>query len=801
MWKNYIKTASRTLTRNKNYSLLNISGLSIGIAVCLVIFMIIRVETSYDHFHKNKDRIYRVLTVNSNDQHGPQKGSGIPAPLPAVLQSDFPAVKVADISSYTSLPVSVMESNGQIAKTLKTDIFFTEPSFFDIFDFQWAAGSASVSLGDPNTAVLSKKTAALFFGDWEKAIGSIIRINSDFTLKVTGVLEDVPQQTDFQFKVILPIRLLKHDKSTDWTTITGRQQCYLMLPDGMKASTFDRQLKSFSKKYRAADDKTIHELQPLATVHYDASNKYEGVSNFSGKMISGQRVALLWLIAGFILVIACVNFINLATAQAVNRAREIGVRKVMGSNKTQLMIQFLTETLLLVLTAIVFAIMLVLFFAEGIGHIVNIPISLIDLPLTFLIFFLAAVIVSVTFLAGLYPAVVLAGFNAIKALKSKTTRARGLNLRPVLVVFQFVIAQVLIISTVIIIRQMNYFEKQSMGFEKDAVINVGFKPDSARNSKLDYLRNRLLAIKGIKNVSFGNTSPAEEESWWTPFAFDHAAKETEFPSVSKYVDANYVNTYHLKIVAGRNITATAATHEFLVNETLVKKLGLKKPDDIINKEINVWNGFVKGLVVGVIKDFHTASFKEGIAPVFFVNIQRSFGSAGIELATSDMPTAISAIQRIWTETYPDYPFEYQFLSDKVAAFYKQEKQLSKLFQMFAGIAIFLSCLGLYGLASFMTTQRVKETGIRKVLGATSVQIIYLFSKDFVLLVAIAFVIASPVAWYFMHQWLQQYAYHLPISTWVVLASGIGSVIIALTTISVKALKASLANPAKSLKSE
>jgi putative ABC transport system permease protein len=798
MWKNYFKTAVRTLGRNKNYTLLNVSGLSLGIAVFLVIFMIIRFETGYDQYHKNKDRIYRVLTVYS----AANITSAVAAPLPGAMHNDFPDLKVADITAYQSFPVSALGKDGKVIKSLQTDLFFTEPSFFDMFDFDWAAGNKT-ALSEPKTAVLTKKMAAMFFGDWRDAVGKVIRVNNDFTLKVTGILADVPRQTDFQFKVILPISLLNHARSADWTSITGKEQCYVMLPNGVKSAAIDQQLKNFSRKYRKADDKTMNALQPLSAVHYDAGNKYEGVANFSGKMITGQRVNLLWLIAGFILVIACVNFVNLATAQAVNRAKEIGVRKVMGSNKTQLMVQFLTETLLLVLAAVVLALTLVLFGAKGIGNIINIPIAITDIPLAILLPFIAGVIVVVTLLAGLYPAVVLSGFNPIKALKNKTTAARtkGLTLRPVLVVTQFVIAQVLIISTIIIIRQMNFFEKGAMGFEKDAVINISFKPDSARNSRLAYLRTRLLAIKGIEDISFANNSPAEDDSWWTPFQFEHAAKETQFPSVFKAIDANYVNTYHLKIVAGRNINQTATTKEFLVNESLVKRLGFKQPYNILNKEINLWGGAVKGQVVGVIKDFHTASFKEAIAPLFMANQQSAYQRAGIKLATTDMQGTIAAVEKVWTEAYPDAPFEYQFLSDKIAAFYKQESQLSQLFELFAGIAIFLSCLGLYGLAAFMATQRTREIGIRKVLGATSTRIMYLFSKDFVMLVAIAFAIAAPIAWYFMQQWLQQYTYREPINAWIIFAGGLGSVIIALATISFKALSASLVNPAKSLKSE
>ncbi len=682
------------------------------------------------------------------------------------------------------------------------DVFFTEPSFFDIFDFKWIAGNAA-SLKDPNAVVLSQKTAQLYFGDWKKAPGRIIKVNNDFTVKVAGVLADVPEQTDFQFKMILSSELLNHAKSSDWTTINGHQQCYVLLPPGMTASTVDQQLKGYSRKYRKQGDKTTYALQPLAMVHYDADNKYQGVDNFSGKTISGERVHLLWLIAVFILIIACVNFINLATAQAVNRAKEIGVRKVMGSNKTQLRIQFLTETFLLVLTAIILALILVLCFAGNIGTVINIPLSLTNLPVVMLVAFLFTLAVVITVLAGSYPAMVLSGFNPIKALKNKLVKTgnHGLSLRPILVVFQFVIAQALIIATFIIIRQMSYFETAPMGFEKNAIINIPFKSDSTRNSRLDYLRNQLMAVKGVKNVSFSNTSPAEEDSWWTPFRFDHAAKETDFASISKYIDANYVNTYHLQIIAGRNIKPGFTTKEFLINETLAKKLGFKQPYSALNKEVNVWGGAIVGQVVGVVKDFHAASFKEAIAPVFFVNHLRALNSAGIELSTTNIPTTVAGIQKIFTSTYPEIPFDYQFLSDKITDFYKQERQLSNLFEMFAGIAIFLSCLGLYGLASFMATQRLKEIGIRKVLGATAANIIYLFSKEFVVLVVIAFAIASPVVWYFMHQWVQQYAYHVNITGWIFLAGGVGSVLIALATISFKAMSASLVNPVKSLRNE
>lgn len=803
MWKNYFKTAYRTLIRNKNYTLLNISGLAVGVAVCLVIFMIVSFETHYDDFHTKKDRIYRVLNAYDHPKNSAALDPGIPAPLPKALRTDFPEIKVTDANQYTDVPVSTLQADGQIAKSLKTDLFFTDPAFFEMFDFKWISGNAGKTLAEPNTAALTQKTATLFFGDWHDAIGKVIRVNKDFTIKVTGILADVPQQTDFQLKVVVPAVMLNHSKSTDWSTINGHQQCYVMLPQNMRPEIFNRQLKNFAHKYRAADDKITQAIQPLASVHYDADNKYEGSWNFTGKMISGQRVQLLWLIAGFILVIACVNFINLATAQAVNRSKEIGVRKVMGSNKLQLRLQFMTETFLLVLAAVIIALLLAVFSANVIGDVINIPISLLSIPPVSLVIFLLLVIASVTGMAGLYPAVILSGFSPIKALKTKIVKTgkQSFSLRPVLVVSQFVIAQALIIATFIIVKQMKYFETAAMGFEKNAIVNIDFRADSVHNSQLPDFRNRLMAINGVKNVTFANASPAEEDSWWTPVNFDHNVKETDFALVSKYIDANYVDTYHLKIVAGRNINPNTTAKEFLLNETTAKKLGFKQPYLALNKEINLWNGVAKGLVVGVVKDFHTASFKEGIAPAFFVNMVRGYSSSGIELSSTNIPATMAAIEKVWTATYPDAPFEYHFLSDTIDTFYKQERQLSRLFELFAGIAIFLSCLGLYGLASFMATQRVKEIGIRKVLGATASNIIYLFSKDFMSLIAIAFAIASPVVWYFMHQWIQKYSYHAPLSVWIFMMGGIGSVMVAMATIGFKALSASALSPAKSLKSE
>jgi ABC-type antimicrobial peptide transport system permease subunit len=371
-----------------------------------------------------------------------------------------------------------------------------------------------------------------------------------------------------------------------------------------------------------------------------------------------------------------------------------------------------------------------------------------------------------------------------------------------LVVFQFIIAQALIIGTFIIVRQMNYFMDQPLGFDKDAIVNVPFRVDSTWRSKADYLKQQLLSVNGVQAVSFNSNTPVEDANdIWSTFKFDHATKEADFKAITKFADDEYVPTYKLQLVAGRNLKPSGMTREFLVNESFVKSLGLKKPADILNKEISMWDDQIKCPVVGVLKDFNDRSFRHDLAPLLITTNGTMYSQAGIKLETKNISSTLQSVKNIFEQTFPDFVYEYRFLDDKIDNFYKQENQLAQLYKIFAAISIFLSCLGLYGLASFMAVQRIKEVGIRKVLGATAGNIVYLFSKEFIILIAIAFAIATPIAGYFMHQWLQDYVYRINISWWLFAAGGLVAIIIALATISFQALKAAVANPVKSLRTE
>jgi ABC-type antimicrobial peptide transport system permease subunit len=819
MLKNYFKTAFRSLIRNRNYTIINIAGLAVGIAVCIMIFIIIQFQTSFDDFHKNKDHIYRLLTESHHADAGNiTYAKNVPFQMPTGLKTEFPQLdQVAPVYASHNDELQVLDGNGTPVKNFKeqSGVFYTSPSFFHIFNFPLLAGSYE-SLKDPNNVLLTKEIAETYFGDWKTAMGKTIKITGYYSmgaglfqfpataLKVSGILATIPANTDFQLKLVVAYRTnftgdAKYGfQQPGWNLSAPDFGCYVLLPPNISVQNFNEQLSAYARKVQAADNKDSYIIQPLSAVHYDAA-----AGNYSGKTISHELINVLWLIAAFILLIACVNFINLSTALAVNRAKEVGVRKVLGSKKSQLQIQFIVETFLIVIVAVLLAVFITILALPYVNQLLELSLLFSILSSPAVILFLLTVTIVVTALAGFYPSIVLARFNPVSALKSKLTAntVKGISLRRGLVVFQFIIAQALIIGTVIIVQQMNYFMDQPLGFDKDAIVNVPFRPDSTGGKLTDYLKQQLLS-NGAQAVSFNSNSPIEDNNnMFATFKFDHATKDEDFQAISKFVDNDYVPTYKLQVIAGRNLKPSGYTQEFLVNESFVKSLGLKKPVDIIGKEISMMNGLIKCPVVGVVKDFNDRSLRNNIAPLLMATNNTMYRQASIKLSTANMATTMQSIKKIWEQTFPNYIYEYHFLDDKIAGFYKQENQLSQLYKIFAAIAIFLSCLGLYGLASFMAVQRIKEVGIRKVLGATAGNIVYLFSKEFIILIAIAFAIATPIAWLVMHRWLQDYVYRINISSWVFAAGGLAAIIIALATVSFQAIKAAMANPVKSLRTE
>jgi ABC-type antimicrobial peptide transport system permease subunit len=812
MFKNYFKTAFRSLIRNRNYTIINIAGLAVGIAVCMMIFIIMQFQTSFDNFHSKKDRTYRVLTEYHHAEAA-NTGKDVPFPMPEGLKTTFAQIEqVAPVWASHNDKLLIPDNNGTAIKSFKEDkgVFFTGLSFFKIFDYPLLAGSYE-SLKDPNNVLLTKEIAEKYFGDWKTALGKTINLeaggslfsHSTDVLKVSGILATIPANTDFQLKLVVAFGTgITEDmaKNTDWKNRTNSDfGCYVLLPPNISIDNFNQQLRAYSQKMESPDNKDSYIIQPLSAVHYDTQT-----GDYSNKTISRQLLNVLWLIAAFILLIACVNFINLSTAQAVNRAKEVSVRKVFGSNESQLQIQFIIETFLIVISAVILASVITILALPYLNRLLELSLSLNKLNNNAIILFLLTVTIVVTALACFYPSIVLSRFSPVNALKSKLTAKtiKGISLRRGLVVFQFIIAQALIIGTLIIVKQMNYFMDQPLGFDKDAIINVPFRVDTVWFRKEDYLKQQLLSVNGVQAVSFSSNTPVEDANdIWNTFKFDHAIKEADFKTITKFADNEYVPAYKLQLIAGRNLQPSGMTREFLVNESLMKSLGIKNPDEILNKEISMWGDRIKCPVVGVLKDFNDRSFRHYPAPLLITTNRTMYSQAAIKLETKNISSTLQSVKTIWEQTLPNFVYEYKFLDDKIASFYKQESQLAQLYEIFAAIAIFLSCLGLYGLALFMAVQRTKEVGIRKVLGASAYKIVYLFSKEFIMLIAIAFAIATPIAWYFMHNWLQNYAYRIIISWWLFAAGGFVAIIIALATISFQAIKAASANPVNSLRSQ
>jgi len=805
MFINYFKIAWRNLTRRKGHALINIGGLAVGIAVCLLIFIIVEFELSFDNYHQKKDRIYRVLTeMHHSTVPEPFTNSGVPYALPAILQKDIPQIEESSVVlAMNESQFQILDEDGKVVKKFKEDngVLFTEPSLFDIFDFEWLAGDAT-SLKDPFNVVLVKETADKYFGNWRKAMGKTIMANNSQIFKVAGIIGSIPKNSHLQFKVIISYGTdftSQFLTSEDWESINGHFNCYVLLPANVSHSSVNTRLDLLFRENRPEGNENTLILQSLDKIHFDTES-----GNFSHKSISFELINVLWIVAGFILLIACVNFINLSTAQTVNRSKEIGVRKVLGCNKTHLKMQFLIETFLIVLLSIVVSVVVAIASLDYIGNMLDLPLAVDTVDIPRITFFLGLIAIAVTLLAGFYPSMVLARYKAVDALKSKMVKvgSGSISIRRSLVVFQFVVAQALIIGTLILVNQMDYFMNQPLGFDKEAVINIALPRDSIARTKMEFLRNEVLSINGVQNASYSSNTPLDHNgTHWSNFNFNKSTRDTEFYAVMKGTDQNFLDTYKVSLIAGRNVKSLENTTEFLVNETLLKKLGISDPKEALNKEINLWEGEIIGPIVGVVKDFQSHSFKDEIAPDLMLTGEDRYGQIGIKLASNESSTALIEIEKTWNRLFPSNVFEFNFLDDKIAGYYEQEKRLTQLYKLAAAITIFLSCLGLLGLASFMIMQRIKEAGIRKVLGATKNNIIYLFSKEFVLLVAIAFCIAAPVAWYFMNNWLEEYAYHVNITWTVFVIGGIGTMLIALSAVGFQAIKVASENPIKSLRTE
>lgn len=804
MIKNYFKTAWRNLLRHKRVSLINMGGLSIGIAASLLLFLVVQFEWGFDRFQRNYDRIYRVVKEDRYET-AVDYNPGVPDAVPEALKLDLPGLKkVAAVLEAEGQMDVYRQGDARPAKFTASNVFFISPDFFELFDAKWLAGSAAL-LDAPGNVVLGRSTAEKYYGSWKKAMNQRLTFSKEISLKVAGIVEDAPDNSNFPMKVLIPFaslqrygRLFNHDPN-DWNSTSSSFQTYVLLDPQEDLPKLTAQLGQFTKKHfegLGISKKMLH-FQPLKEIHFD-----QRYATFNQHQVRMSTLRTLSLIAVIIVLMACINFVNMSTAQAIGKSKEIGVRKVLGSSRGQLLGLSFAETAITVCFSLVVALMLAYACMPFMEHIANVP---ADMPLlnTRTGLFLAAVWIIATVLAGTYPALVTSGFKPIAALKNKiqVSQVGGVSLRRVLVVLQFAIAQLLMVGTFIAVRQMDFVRSADLGFSKDALYYVQVPSDDSVHQRMVAFKEELLRLPDVRSASLSADVPSSANNWSSNFYFNHSEEDVPFATSLKFADADYFGNYGMNFAAGRGYVPRDTMYEAVINETMRKKLGLKSAQEALGKTVRIGASGPWMPITGVVKDFSANSLRDESKPLILCSRKEDYYLVGLKLAAGAGSQTMDKIKGIYDRLYPDDLYAGNFLDESIAEFYRQDNQLALVYKIFAVLAIVISAIGLYGLISFMTEQKVKEIGIRKVLGASVQGIVFLLSREFVWMVLLAFIIASPLAYYLMQQWLADFAHKAPISGLIFLLSlGLSLLLMALT-VGFKALKAALANPVNSLRDE
>jgi putative ABC transport system permease protein len=794
MIRNYLLLAVKHLRKQRVFSVINILGLTVGITCCFMIFLFIMNELSYDDFHKNGKNIYRVMRVGNNNGErrnvpylSPPYGPTLINDYPDAVQASVRLMRDNDLISYDN--ISFNEKN----------IYLADKNFFEFFDFRLTKGNSATVLKEPNSIVLSETTAKKYFGN-DEPIGKILQFNKDQQLKVTGICKDVPVNSHLQFDMVIPLELLR-PMQPDWFTQwpSNGLFTYIQLNPNVDPKQFEKYFPAFMDKYlgnyyASAGFKMGLTIQPLSDVYF-TTDALDNVKHGNKKM-----VYIFMCIAILILVIACINFINLATARATDRSKEVGLRKVLGAVRRQLFSQFMLESILYATVACILSIGLVQLLMPAYSNLLGYQLpSFWGNPIVYI--FLVAVILIVGLLAGSYPALLLSSFSPIESLKGKLKVGKsGSFFRKALVVFQFGISVLLIISVVIIMSQMNYMRNTDLGFNKEQTMIVRFD-NLAISRKKSQFKNELKTIPAVQNVSLMSGEPG---GFHDGYGFEAEGKSQEqLIFRTEYADWDFAKTLGLKIIAGRDLSEnfkTDSLQSVLINRTAANTLGYT-PEQAIGKWIkNLSKDSLRRTIIGVVEDYHFSSMKSRIEPLV-ISPGTDKRLALIRLKTSQLPSAIAAIKKIYTNVAPDYPFEYSFLDEQFDKAYKTESKQQSVLSIFSMIAIFIACLGLFGLASYTAIKKTKEIGIRKVLGSSVQNIILLLSKDLLKPVLIGTAIAIPIGYYAMNKWLQGFAYRISFHWWMFAIAVVVAVTIALLTVGLQALKAAIANPIKSLRTE
>jgi putative ABC transport system permease protein len=797
MIKNYFKIAFRRLQKNKLYSIVNITGLMVGITSCLLIGLFIINEASYDRFNKNSDRIVRMTMQYG--EGGKQKIAVTGTKAGPQLKRTFPQIE----SFVRLINGSAVIKKGDVIFDEKR-FLYADSSFLSIFSFPLIRGDIKTILDAPNKMVLSESAAKKYFGDADP-VGKTLRVNDDRDFLVTGVITDAPENSQIKYDFIASFTSLDVSKTEEWWT--ANYTTYLLLKNKDQLNGFQHQLN----EYMQGISKNELHLEPNSPLQYNLERllNVHLRSDLNGLEPNGSitTVYILGIIALLILVIACINYTNLATVQSGSRSAEIGIRKVLGAQKPQLFRQFIGESFLLtflsLMTAVVLAVILLPYFNHLTGKTLDLKMLLQPIPVCSL--FILCLIIAFT--SGSYPAFVLSNAKLINILKSglRLTSSGGI-FRQSLIVFQFIVSICLIICTVIVLQQLNYIQNKKLGYDKDHVIVLPI----GRSVKNNYeaIKTEISRLPQVVSVSGANATPTFVQ-WGDVLKADNGHNKIEMSIKALPCDIGFVKTMNMQIIAGNDFTradlALADTsnqyknfrYAFILNETAVKALGWT-PEQAIGKKVDK---NAPGEIRAVVKDFYFSSLHQPVGPLMLFLDRQFTNYFFVKVSGQNIPATIQSLQKLWKERVPARPFEYRFLDDDYNSLYVTEQKTAAVFSTFSTLAILLACMGLFGLAAFTTAQRTKEIGIRKVLGAEVSSIMILIAKDFIKLTLIALVIASPIAWYFMHEWLQDFAYHINMQWWVFVAAGGLSVVIAFVTVSLQSVKTALSNPVDSLRSQ
>ncbi|MBD0258665.1 MAG: ABC transporter permease [Cytophagales bacterium] len=798
MFSNYFRIALRNLRKHAVYSTINVLGLAIGMTCCLLIFLYVRHELSYDTYHSRADRVYRVVTDIKTVTETIRAGQSADATAPH-LKADFPEVQEAVRLNYRGF---LLESGAN--KFQEDQVLIADANLFRVFDFPMLTGNPQTALQAPFSLVLSEKAARKYFGD-ENPVGKTIQLDGKHAATVTGLVRNVPENTHFKFDIVLSLATIKTqsfepDLDGQWGSFGWNT--YVLLPGGHNAKALEAKLPAFMEKHAGKmmqENKMYYTLflEPLRDVYLRSDRD----APESGSM---ANVYIFSVVAVFILLIACFNFTNLTIARATERAREVGVRKVIGADRRQLTTQFLGESVLLSLMAFVLALVLSQLLMPVFNELAGKTISdtVIGRPAHWLT--LLALAVGVGVLAGLYPAAVLSAFRPVAVLKGRFSAGpQGMGLRKVLVVFQFTVSVALIAGTLVVYRQLHYMRDQPLGFRKEQTLVLRMNDREYMERHHETLKEQLAAVPGVQSVSASSATPASGNYNGAYTEIENTNGVMQAANLSLYsVDYDYLPQYGIKAVAGRTFSksfATDSTEALMLNEAAVASLGYPSAEAAVGKRFAQWGR--KGRVIGVISNFHLGSLHDSIAPLSLRVSPGSYRLFSLRVKAGDEAGTVERVGRAWQKLVPQRPFEYFFLDEQFDRQYRAEERFGQLFLYFSSLAIFIACLGLLGLISYITLQRTKEIGVRKVLGASVGSIVVLLSKDFLWLVGVALVVAVPVSWYAMSRWLENFAYHTQVGWWVFALSGGLALLIALLTISFQAIKAALANPVYSLRSE